>query len=124
MVPFNLSRRKKKAVTPLPPSLKDIWRGFQQVLALNSEVLARMGDLEENLSSREGLDLSSWRSQIDLLGGKFANLVAALQSMSGGRWPELEASRLRIRDAIQRRLDERPAVAGPLLVTLQEAGPE
>src|SRR5208337_2034849 len=124
MVLFNLSRRKKKAAAPLTPSLKDIWRGFQQVLALNNEVLARMGDLEENLCSREGLDLSSWRSQIDLLGGKIARLAAALQSMSGGRWPELEASRLRIRDAIQRRLDEKPAVAGPMLVHLRKAGPE
>ena len=124
MVLRNLSRRKKKAATPLPPSLKDIWRGFQQVLALNNEVLARMGDLEDNLSSPEGLDLNSWRSQIDLLGDKFARLAAALQSMSGGRWPELEASRLRIRDAIQQRLDEKSAVAGPMLVRLRKAGPE
>ncbi len=124
MVPINLLRRKKKGGTPRPPSLKDIWQGFQRVLTLNNEIRARMGDLEENLASSEGLDLNFWRFQIDLLDGKFAELVAALQGMSGGRGPELEASRLRIRDAIQRRLDEKPAVAGPMLVRLHQAGPE
>ncbi|MGA8139871.1 MAG: PEP/pyruvate-binding domain-containing protein [Desulfobaccales bacterium] len=124
MVPVNLLRRQKKVETPWPPSLKDVWRGFQRVLALNHEITARMGDLEGILSSPEGPNLDSWRSQIDLLGGKLAELVAALQGMSGGNWPELEASRQRILDAIGQRLDEAPAVAGPMLVRLGKAGPE
>ena len=124
MVPVNLLRRQKKAETPRPPSLKDVWRGFQLVLALNHEITARMGDLEGMLSSPEGLKLDSWRSQIDLLGKNLVELVAALQGMCGGGWPELEASRQRIRDAIQQRLDEEPPVAGPMLVRLGKAGPE
>jgi pyruvate,water dikinase len=120
---FDIFRRKKKAAAPAS-TLKEIWGGFQQVLALNNEALAMMGDLEEKLSAQEGLDLNYWASQIDLLDRHFANLVSALQSMSGGRWTELEASRRRIREAIQQRLGERLAVAGPLLVRLEEAGPE
>lgn len=84
MVPVNLLRRQKKAETPRPPSLKDVWRGFQLVLALNHEITARMGDLEGMLSSPEGLKLDSWRSQIDLLGKNLVELVAALQGMCGG----------------------------------------
>jgi pyruvate,water dikinase len=124
MVPINPLRRQKKAETPWPPSLKDVWRCFQRVLALNREITARMGDLEGILSAPEGPNLDSWRSQIELLGGKLAELVAALQGMSGGNWPELETSRQRILDAIGQRLDEAPAVAGPMLVRLGKAGPE
>jgi pyruvate,water dikinase len=54
----------------------------------------------------------------------FADLVAALSQMSGDRWPELEAARLRIEAAISQHLEEGSAVPpSPLLVRLSEAGP-
>ncbi len=86
--------------------LKDIWRGFQQVLALNHELLALIGELEETLLAPECCDRSYWFSWIDRLDSRFAALVAALQTMSGGAWPELEVSRQRIRDAIHVQLSE------------------
>ena len=55
---LDLFRRKKKTAAPAS-TLKEIWQGFQQVLALNNEALVLMGDLEEKLSAQEGLDLNS-----------------------------------------------------------------
>ena len=83
-------RRKKR---PSGPNLKDIWRGFQRVLALNNEIQALMGYLEEKLAAPGSLDLDTWRVRIDLLDRRFADLVAALQGMVGDRWQELEAAR-------------------------------
>ena len=48
-----------------------------------------------------------------------------MKRMSGGRWHELEKSRVRLQEAIQKRLEERPHIsASPLLVRLEEAPPE
>ena len=45
--------------------------------------------------------------------------------MSGGRWQELENARIRLKEAIQQRLEERPQFpSSPLLVRLEEAPPE
>ena len=117
-------RRRKKAAPPAP-TLREIWQGFQQVLARNNEALVMMGDLEEKLSVPGGLDFQSLESRVETLDRVFADLAGALRRMSGGRWPELEAARLRIQAAIHRRLEEGPRVPpSPLLVRLEEAGPE
>ena len=100
---FDFFRRKKKRSGP---NLKDIWRGFQQVLALNNEIQVLMGYLEEKLAASTEPDLDTWRVRIDLLDRRFADLVAALQGMAGDRWQELEAARNRVREAIYRRLAE------------------
>jgi pyruvate, water dikinase len=117
-------RRKKKPASP-GPTLKEIWQGFQQVLAGNNEALVLMGDLEEKLAGPGGLDLPSLRTRMDILARHFEAMVAALSQMAGDRWPELEKARLRIEEAIHQQLEERPLVApSPLLVGLAEAGPE
>ncbi|HEY9074622.1 MAG TPA: PEP/pyruvate-binding domain-containing protein, partial [Desulfobaccales bacterium] len=120
---FNIFRRKKKSTAPAS-TLKEIWRGFQQVLALNNAVLTLMEDLEAQLSAPGDLDLSQWCAQVDVLDRHFANLVSALQSMSGNRWGELEPARMRIREAIRQRLGRRAPLVTALLVRLEEAGPE
>lgn len=121
---LNFFRRKKKPAAPAT-TLKEIWQGFQQVLAGNNEALVLMGDLEEKLSGHNGFDIHYLRSCIGTLDQHLASLVSALQRMSGGRWPELESSRVRIKEAIQQRLEERPPLpVSPLLVSLEEAGPE
>ncbi len=121
---FDFFRRKKKAAPPAP-TLKEIWRGFQRVLAGNNEALVLMGDLEEKLTGRDGFDLNYLRSRTDLLDAHLAGLVAALRAISGNRWPELENARVRIKEAIHQRLAERPPLPdSPLLVRLQEATPE
>ncbi len=117
-------RRKKKPAPPAP-TLREIWQGFQQVLSGNNEALVMMGALEEKLSAPGGLDFQSLGSRVEILDRLFADLVGALRRMSGGRWPELEAARLRIEAAIHRWLEEGPRVPpSPLLVRLEEAGPE
>lgn len=121
---FSIFRRKKKASLP-EPGLKEIFQGFQQVLVANNESLAIMGQLEEKLSDGNGFDLQYLRSRLDSLDGHLADLVAALQRMSGGRWQELENVRIRIQEAIQQRLEERPLIPpSPLLVRLEEAPAE
>ncbi len=121
---FDFFRRRKKPAPPAP-TLKEIWQGFQRVLACNNEAQVLMGDLEEKLSAPGGLDLPSLRTRVHILDRYFADLVAALSQMSGERWSELEAARLRIKEAIHLRLEEpRLISSGPLLVRLEEAGPE
>ena len=105
---LNFFRRKKKS-SPPGPGLKEIFRGFQQVLKANNETLALMGQLEENLKKGDGVDLPLVRSRLEALHQHLTDLVAALQFMSGGRWGELEQARIRIKAAIVKRLEEAPA---------------
>jgi pyruvate,water dikinase len=117
--------RRKKSINPPAPKLKEIWRGFQQVLAGNNEFLAATGNLEEILVGRKDLDLPSLNSRLGLLDQQFASQVAALQKISGGGYPGLEAARVRIKEAIHQRLEEAPPFPpSPLMVRLEEAGPE
>ncbi|MCK9375281.1 MAG: PEP-utilizing enzyme [Syntrophobacterales bacterium] len=121
---FDFFRRKKKA-DATNPTLKEIWRGFQEVLASNGEVLGIIGNLEESLAGPEDLDLPYLKSRIWLLDQQITALVAALRKISGGKYGELEAARIRIQAAIQRRLEAAPLFpAGPLMVRLEDAGPE
>ncbi len=118
-------RQEKKKATPSAPGLKEIWGGFQQVLAGNNEALLLMEDLEEKLAFPGKLDLQSLKTRIHLLDHHFAELVGSLGRMSGDRWPELEAARRRIQEAIRRQLEEhRSFPPSPLLVRLEEAVPQ
>jgi pyruvate,water dikinase len=117
-------RRKKRTGAP-NPTLKVIWGGFQQVLADNNEVLGLIGNLEEILTGGKDLDLSYCNSRIRHLDQHIAGLVAALQEISGGKYPELEVARVRIHQAIHQRLATAPAFpSSPLIVGLEDAGPE
>lgn len=121
---LSIFRRKKKA--PLPaPALKEIFRGFQQVLAANNESLVIMGQLEEKLAAGNGFDLQYLRGSIEALDRHLAALVAGLQCMSGGIWGELEKARGRVEAAIHQCLEERPRFpSSPLVVRLDQAAPE
>jgi pyruvate,water dikinase len=121
---FDFFRRRKRA-DAAAPKLRQIWCGFQQILADNNEVMGLIGNLEEMLVSQKDLDLSSLKSRIWLLDQHVASLVAALQKISGAKYPELESARVRIKEAIAQRLeDTAPFPASPLIVRLEEAGPE
>jgi pyruvate,water dikinase len=121
---FDFFRRKKRADASAP-KLKEIWCGFQQILADNNEVMGLIGNLEEMLVSQKNLDLAYLNSRVWLLDQHFASLVAGLQKISGDRYPELEAARVRIQAAIHQRLEAVAAFPpSPLLVRLEDAGPE
>jgi pyruvate,water dikinase len=102
---FSFFRRKKKTLPP-EPVLKEIFRGFQQVLAANNEALALMGQMEEKLADGNGFDLQFLRSRMDSLDRHLTDLVAGVQRLSGGVWQELEKARIRIKEAIEQRLEE------------------
>jgi pyruvate,water dikinase len=121
---FDFFRRRKKADASAP-KLREIWCGFQQILADNNEVMGLIGVLEEMLVSQKELDLPFLNSRIKLLDQQVASLVAALRKVSGGKYPELESARVRIKDAIAQRLEDgAPFTVSPLIVGLEEAGPE
>jgi len=121
---FDFFRRRKRADASAP-KLREIWWGFQQILADNKEVMGLIGSLEEMLVSQQDLDRLYLNSRIYLLDQHVASLVAALNKISGAKYPELESARVRIKDAIAQRLeDEAPFPASPLIVRLDEAGPE
>lgn len=121
---FDFFRRKKRANAP-SPKLREIWCGFQQILVDNNEVMGLIGNLEEMLLSQKDLDLPYLNSRIWLLDQHVASLVAALQKISGGKYPELEVARGRIKEAIHQRLeDAAPFPPSPLIVRLEDASPE
>jgi len=121
---FDFFRRKKRAEAAAP-KLKEIWLGFQEVLACNNEVQGILGNLEDVLAGHRELDVADLTSRIGLLDQHFVCMVAALQKISGGRHAELEAARVRIKDAIHQRLKVAPPFpASPLMVRLEDAGPD
>ena len=121
---FDFFRRRKRASASVP-KLREIWCGFQQILADNNEVMGLIGNLEEILLSQEDLDLPYLNSRIWLLDQHFASMVGALQKISGGKYPELEAARIRIQEAIHQRLEDAdPFPPSPLILRLEDAGPE
>jgi pyruvate, water dikinase len=120
---LNFFRRWRKPKTA--PGLKEIFLGFQAVLAANNEALALMGDLEEELAGRRPVNLKSLRAALASLDDCVAAMVAALQKMAGDRWPELAHSQHRLEEAVGERLAAHaPLPASPPLVRLEEAGPE
>jgi pyruvate,water dikinase len=121
---FDFFRRKKKA-NASAPKLREVWCGFQQILADNNEIMGLIGNLEEVLVSQKDLDLPYLNSRICLLDQHFASLVAALQKISGDKYPELEAARVRIKETIHQRLEAAaPFPPSPLIVRLEDADPE
>ncbi len=121
---FDFMRGKKRTAAP-NPTLKEIWRNFQQMLAGNSEILGIMGNLEEMLVNRKVLDLPYLNSRIWLLDQQVAGLVQGLAKISGGKYPELEAARVRIKGAIQQRLEAGPSFPDtPLMLRLEDVGLE
>ncbi|MFZ5447925.1 MAG: hypothetical protein ACOZFS_04725 [Thermodesulfobacteriota bacterium] len=87
------------------PRLREIWSGFQQILASNNEIQGIFGSLEEMQTGQTVPNLSLISSQIRLLDQHFAAMVAALQKISGGKYSELEEARVRIKEAIHQRLE-------------------
>jgi pyruvate,water dikinase len=104
-------RRQKSTKTT--PKLSEIWKGFQQILASNNEIQGIMGNLEEILAGDHEADLAFLNSRIWLLDQHFTGMVAALQRISGNRYPELEEARVRVKEAIQQRLDAAAASGNP-----------
>jgi pyruvate,water dikinase len=120
---LNFFRRRKKPSAL--PRLKEIFLGFQEVLAANNEALALMGDLEEELAGRRAVNLKSLRASVASLDARVSEMVSSLQKMSGGRWPELEQSQNSLKDALAQRLSAHPPLPpSPPLVRLEKASPE
>ncbi|MEJ2673217.1 MAG: hypothetical protein P8168_13655, partial [Deltaproteobacteria bacterium] len=106
----NFFRTARKAKTAY--GLKEIWSGFQQILASNNEIQAIFDSLEEMLAGSQEPDLEFLSSKVWLLDQHFAGMVAALQRISGGKYTELEEARVRVQGAIHQRLKEAEA-GGP-----------
>ena len=107
---FNLFRRPKG--TTAAPRLREIWKGFQEILASNNEIQGIIGSLEEILTGQKDPDPGFLNSRVWVLDQHFATIVAALQRISGGKYAELEGARVRIKDAIHQRLEEAAAASG------------
>lgn len=115
-------RRKifsKRASTA--PRLKEIWNGFQQILACNNEIQGIIGSLEEMLAGPNAPDLAFLNSRVWLLDQHFAGMVAALQRISGDKYSELEEARVRVKEAIHQRLEAAASAFGSLDPSLPQA---
>jgi len=97
---LNFFRRQPKP-SPHQPGLREIWHGFQQVLAAIHQAQGVMGELEELLANPGGSTPEQWQGRLASLDRHMAAVVDTLNTMVGGKWPELEAARLRIQAALQ-----------------------
>ena len=122
---FDFFRRKKRADASAP-KLREIWCGFQQILADNNEVMGLIGSLEEMLVSQKELDLAYLNSRIWLLdqhcclsgGGAAQDFRGQVPGVGVGPGPDQRG--YRASGWKKRRLFP----ASPLIVRLEEAGPE
>ncbi|MHB9073320.1 MAG: hypothetical protein ACYC6G_07335 [Desulfobaccales bacterium] len=82
-------------------------------MASNNEIQGIIGGLEEMLASPKAPDLAFLKSRVWLLDQHFANMLTALQKISGGKYSDLEEARVRIKEAIHQRLQEASASGAP-----------
>jgi pyruvate,water dikinase len=94
---------------------------FQRLLAANNQVLALMADMEEKLSGDYLFDLQYIRATVSQLKEETAALVAALNGLGGGRYPNLEAALTRLAAQVDEALSRRREIApAPLVIPLDE----
>jgi hypothetical protein len=86
------------------PSLREIWQGFQQVLSTTHQAQAIMGRFEEAAAAAGDVPIQECQDLLEALDHHTGVMVAALDTMVGRKWPELEAARLRIRAALHEAL--------------------
>jgi pyruvate,water dikinase len=96
----NLFRRTPAPAAP-QPTLREIWQGFQDLLAAIHQALGDGGELENLLADPGGSSPEQWQERLDSLDRHTASVVETLHTMVGGKWPELAAARLRIQAAIR-----------------------
>jgi pyruvate,water dikinase len=97
---LNFFRRQPKR-SPHQPGLREIWHGFQKVLSAIHHAQGVMGELEELLATPGDSTAGHWQDRLAALDHHMAAVVDTLHTMVGGKWPELEAARLRIQAALQ-----------------------
>jgi pyruvate, water dikinase len=108
---LNFFRRQQKSAAA--PRLREIWQGFQEILASNNDIQGIIGNLEEMLANQKDPDLAFLSSRVWVLDQHFAAIVAALKRISGGKYPELEEARNRVKRTIHQRLEAAGADATP-----------
>src|SRR4030042_3712601 len=92
---FTSRRRPRSAAPPLgpPAALLERYLQYKRLLAANSAILTIVADLQVKMSEGFLFDMHYVRQACDRLGQEVKAAVAALNTMSAGRYPALEAAR-------------------------------
>ncbi len=119
---FSRKCRSSRALSPgPPPELLGRYQQYKGLLAAHSAIFAIVADLQARVDGGSHIDVHYVRLACQRLDQEVETVVAALQAMSGGRYPGLEAVRLQV----AQRLADDLAVGirltpGPLALPLKE----
>ncbi|MFH1597220.1 MAG: PEP/pyruvate-binding domain-containing protein [Pseudomonadota bacterium] len=92
---FTSKRRPRGAAPPLgpPAALLERYLQYKRLLAANSAILTIVADLQVKMSEGFLFDMHYVHQACDRLGQEVKAAVVALNTMSAGRYPALEAAR-------------------------------
>jgi pyruvate,water dikinase len=79
-----------------PPALLERYLRYKRLLAANSAILTTVTDIQVKMDEGYLFDMYFVRQACDRLNREVKAMVEALNGMSGGRYPGLEAARLRV----------------------------
>jgi pyruvate,water dikinase len=115
-------RRPQQTAAPLgpPPALVERYLQYKRLLAANSAILTMVADLQLKMSEGFLFDMHYVRQACELLGQEVEKAVGALNAMTGGRYPGLEAARSRIAQQVADILAGGKMTPGPLVLPLAE----
>jgi pyruvate, water dikinase len=98
---FNRSNAKQEN-SSVKDSLKTKYKSFQNLLAMNNEVLEIMADMEEKLSGEYLFDMHYLKTSSRLIGDKVLNIIKHLNALSKDKYPQF----LKIHENIHKEIEQ------------------
>ncbi len=105
-----------------PPALLERYLQYKRLLAANSAILTTVADLQVKMDEGFLFDMHYVRQACDRLGDELKAMVAALLSMSAGRYQGLEAVRQQVAALVAEELAGTKMRPVPLALPLAQVG--
>jgi pyruvate, water dikinase len=119
---FTRKRSARQSAVPLgpPPALLQRYLQYKRLLAANSAILTTVADIQVKMDEGFLFDMYYVRQACDQLGKEVEAMVAALNGMSGDRYPALDAARRRVEQLVAEELGGVKLKPAPLALPLAE----
>jgi pyruvate,water dikinase len=119
---FTRKRPPQPSTVPLgpPPALLERYLQYKRLLAANSAILTTVADLQVKMAEGFLFDMHYVRQACDRLDQEIEAMVQALNGMSGGHYPSLERTRLRVAQLVAEELAGTKLTPVPLALPLAE----
>ncbi len=109
----------KEKVDPKERLKENFWH-FRRLLAANNQALELMAALEEEPTPQQLRDDGRLSARVEELCERVAEMIAALNLLSGNRYPQLLPTFQRLKEQLQQTLEKQPQIpATPYILPLQ-----